>query len=490
MTGAGRERGLVVAAVVGLLVTGFLAISFGSYFASRSTVRDTVLRAELPLTADSVYSEIQRDLIRPILISSLMAADTFVRDWALAGERDAAPIVAYLAEIKRRFGAFTAFYVSDRTRTYYHAEGVLKTVREEDPRDAWFFRVRAMREAYEINLDPDMANSDALTIFINYRVEDFEGRFIGTTGVGLTVDAVRRLIDDYQSRFERTIFLANDRGKIVMVGKGGDVPEPEIAARGDLVRAAGPLPREGTRAFAYALRGETRLANVRYIPELQWFLFVEKSDEAGQAAVRRTLWLNLALAAAVTAIALAGALATLARYQRRIEALATTDPLTGLATRHGYRLLADQMEKELRRTPQRVSVLMADVDRFKSVNDARGHAAGDATLAAVGRALRAELRASDIRVRWGGDEFLVVLRGCDLVRAQDLAERIRRAAAAAAGPTAGVTLSVGVAERDPLEPLESTVARADHALMDAKRAGRDRVAVAAPPNTPARPPAG
>ncbi|MFN8757473.1 MAG: GGDEF domain-containing protein, partial [Tagaea sp.] len=184
------------------------------------------------------------------------------------------------------------------------------------------------------------------------------------------------------------------------------------------------------------------------------------------------------------------ALATLARYQRRIEALATTDPLTGLATRHGYRLLADQMEKELRRTPQRVSVLMADVDRFKSVNDTRGHAAGDATLAAVGRALRAELRASDIRVRWGGDEFLVVLRGCDLVRAQDLAERIRRAAAAAAGPTAGVTLSVGVAERDPLEPLEATVARADHALMDATRAGRDRVAVAAPPNTPARPPAG
>lgn len=477
MTNPARERGILVAAVVGLLVAGFLATSLGSFFASRASVREAILSGELPLTADTVYSEIQRDLIRPILISSLMAADTFVRDWVIAGETEPAPIVAYLGEIKRRFGAFTAFFVSERSRVYYHAEGVLKTVREDDPRDAWYFRVRTMRADYEINLDPDMANLDALTIFINYRVYDHNDGFIGTTGVGLTVDAVRRLLDDYQSRFGRTVYFADARGRIVMVGKGGDVPEPDLASRGDLARAAGTLPREGAHAFEYMLKGETRLANARFIPELEWFLFVEKSDAAGQAAVRRTLWINLALAAAVTGLALIGALATLGRYQRRIEALATTDSLTGLSTRHGYGLLAEQMEKELRRTPQKVSVLMADVDRFKAINDARGHAAGDAALRAVGQALRDELRASDILTRWGGDEFLVLLRGCDLPHARELAERVR-GAAAAADPNGGLRLSVGVAERRHGESLERAIARADDALLVAKRAGRDRVALA------------
>jgi diguanylate cyclase (GGDEF)-like protein len=472
-----RERGILVAAVAGLLVAGFLATSLGNFFASRASVRDAILGSELPLTADTVYSEIQRDLIRPVLIASLMAADTFVRDWAIAGETDPAPIVAYLGEIKRRFGAFTAFFVSERTRVYYHAEGVLKTVREDDPRDAWYFRVRTMRAEYEINLDPDMANLDALTIFINYRVFDHADGFIGTTGVGLTVDAVRRLLDDYQSRFGRTVYFADARGRIVMVGKGGDVPEPDLAARGDLARAAGTLAREGAHAFEYTLKGETRLANARFIPELDWFLFVEKTDAAGQAAVRRTLWINLALAAAVTGLAILGALATLGRYQRRIEALATTDSLTGLSTRHGYALLAEQLEKGLRRAPRKISVLMADVDRFKTINDSRGHAAGDAALRVIGAALRTELRASDILTRWGGDEFLMLLPDCDLKHARKLAERVR-AAVAAADPSGALNLSVGVAERRTDEPFERAIGRADDALLAAKRAGRDRVVLA------------
>ena len=76
-----------------LLLAGFLVNSISSYWVSKSNVRKTIIESSLPLTSDNVYSEIQRDLLRPIFISSLMANDTFLRDWVIAGEQEMDPIV-------------------------------------------------------------------------------------------------------------------------------------------------------------------------------------------------------------------------------------------------------------------------------------------------------------------------------------------------------------------------------------------------------------
>ncbi len=197
-----------------LLLTGFLINSISSYWVSRNNVRKTIVESSLPLTSDNVYSEIQRDLLRPIFISSLMANDTFLRDWVIAGEEEIDPIVRYLNEIRVKYGTITSFFVSEQTKNYYHYSGVLKQVSEEDWRDSWYFRVRDMDQPYEINVDPDLANRDEMTIFINYRVYDFGGRFIGATGVGLTVGSVNRLISSYEAKFNRQIYFTNNEGRI------------------------------------------------------------------------------------------------------------------------------------------------------------------------------------------------------------------------------------------------------------------------------------
>ena len=92
-----------------LLSTGFAATSLVSYFVSRNSIRHEIVLNELPLTTDNIYSEIQKDLIRPIFISSAMAHDTFLRDWVLAGEQDAEKITRYLKEVQSKNGAVTAF---------------------------------------------------------------------------------------------------------------------------------------------------------------------------------------------------------------------------------------------------------------------------------------------------------------------------------------------------------------------------------------------
>ena len=160
-----------------LLVIGFTTTSLINYFTAAGAFRTEMTEDILPLTSDNIYSEIQKDLVRPAFISSMMASDTFLRDWVLSGEEDSEQITKYLSEIKEKYGLVSSFFVSESTQTYYYAGGILKTVSQQDNRDQWYFRVRHMQRPYEINVDPDMADRDKLTIFINYRVLDYKGNY-------------------------------------------------------------------------------------------------------------------------------------------------------------------------------------------------------------------------------------------------------------------------------------------------------------------------
>ncbi|MBI5178262.1 MAG: GGDEF domain-containing protein, partial [Nitrospinae bacterium] len=118
------EKQRLVLLVSLALVSGFLVTSLASYYVSKSAMHDSIVKQALPLTSDNIYSEIQRDLLRPIFISSMMAQDTFLRDWALRGEKDVEAIVRYLTEVKNKYNTFTSFFVSERTRNYYHPTGI------------------------------------------------------------------------------------------------------------------------------------------------------------------------------------------------------------------------------------------------------------------------------------------------------------------------------------------------------------------------------
>lgn len=183
----------------------------------------------------------------------------------------------------------------------------------------------------------------------------------------------------------------------------------------------------------------------------------------------------------ITAVSgvLARALKTSEAFEAMREAT-LVDPLTGCATRaEGIR----RFEAELRRAERSnssLAVLLLDLDQFKSINDRYGHNTGDAVLSAVGETLLGTLRASDIRCRWGGEEFLVVLPESTLDRARAAAESLRQRIANAAaheGPhTVRTTTSIGITIARPGETdISRLLGRADAALYQAKSEGRNRV---------------
>lgn len=472
------DRRKLISLVCLLLCCGFLATTLISYFSSRDTIRSAIIDTELPLTSDNVYSEIQRDLVRPVVISSMMSRDTFLRDWVIGGEQNVAQMTRYLKEVMSHYGAFTAFFVSDVSKSYYHADGLLKQVAPTEPRDAWYFRVRQMKEPYEINVDPDLANRDKLTIFINYRVLDYRGHYIGATGVGLTVDAVVAIIQDYQTRYGRTIYFANSAGDIVLAGRSKEGGEhrrnirdiPGLRDQADAILAS----KGGS--FEYESETGRHFLNVRYIPELKWRLFVIKDEKLAVSDVRRALYFNLLVCACVTLLVLALLYISFNRYNKALEEMAATDSLTGLANRHALKLLLDQAMRDAARHGSPMTAILIDIDHFKALNDSKGHLAGDRVLRNMGQMLKSSLRTSDIACRWGGEEFLIVLKNTDLASALPIAETLRqRVADMPAADAEAIRISMGVVAWHVGETIEALLERADMQLYRAKQEGRDRV---------------
>ncbi|MGF6555206.1 diguanylate cyclase (GGDEF)-like protein [Pseudomonas sp. S30_BP2TU TE3576] len=478
------QRSLVFT-LVALLGAGFLATSFLSYYASRASIRDNIVNTELPLTSDTVYSEIQKDLVRPILISSMMARDTFMRDWVVNGEKDSDQMTRYLNEVMTHYGAYTAFFVSNTSLTYYHAKGVLKQVKATEPRDAWYFRVRDMKDPYEINVDPDLANKDDLTFFINYKVYDYNDRFIGAAGVGLTVDAVIKLIDKYQQRYQRSVYFVDNFGRLVLTGAEGGPQGARIGQKlgeldsmKDLVSR---LPQPHSGSYEYSVQGQGHFLNVRFIPELNWYLFVDKREDSALGEIRQSLYLNLLICLLVTLTVLALLNRVIKCYQDKIQAQAILDSLTELPNRRGFDLLAAQAMHEARREPKPLTALLLDLDHFKALNDTYGHLAGDQVLIGFARDLESCLRHSDIVCRWGGEEFIVLLKDTDGKTGLMIAEKIRQHVEQQRyiynDKALQLTVSIGLTTLQADDTLHSLLSRADHAMYRAKQTGRNRTSV-------------
>jgi diguanylate cyclase (GGDEF)-like protein len=176
--------------------------------------------------------------------------------------------------------------------------------------------------------------------------------------------------------------------------------------------------------------------------------------------------------------------AELAIANRRLEHAALTDSLTELPNRRAAMTLLEQAWCAATRAGHSLAAMMIDVDHFKRINDAHGHAVGDATLREVAQALRTATRREDSVCRVGGEEFLVVCPDTDLKTTLHFADRLRGAVQSLRIETGRgierITISVGVVGREAdMTDMEALIAAADKALYAAKHAGRNRTCLIA-----------
>ncbi|WP_374673201.1 diguanylate cyclase [Ideonella sp.] len=308
-------------------------------------------------------------------------------------------------------------------------------------------------------------------------------------------DAFRRVVDERPSRLARVLMaVAVAALALCMAGAVPYGPALSVysAAVGVLFMGTAWLltrqPRSGSTAVTWLAALVAAVLGTLFWLRAGLALTADQASLA-PAGTSPSSWALFGVGA-LYAVAGSLALHTLVhdRHRREVVAALRRDGLTGVLTR---RALFEQVGEALSRAPHAgFAVVMIDVDHFKRLNDGHGHQAGDAVLASLGRLLQNAVRLDDAVGRYGGEEFCLWLPGCPLADAAALAERVRAGAEAQAVRHAGggplhFTLSAGcaagagvVGSETPLAAFERVLRDADHALLDAKRGGRNRVVVA------------
>ncbi len=481
--GLSRDRWWLSLQLTLVISLGFGSVALFTYANALAAARTQVVESTLPLTLDALSADLQQDFVQPILFASSMAANTLLVDWVERGEQPSAAVQAYLSRIQAQHGATTAFFVSERTRRYYHSSGILKTVSPRSPQDAWFFRLRSSVAPYEVNLDRDTADLNRTTVFVNYRLLDARGRFLGAVGLGRSTSLLARRIEQAERINQIQVLFLDGNGRSLF----GAQPQQE-----PLLRQLGPGPQRsalGRRilgqprgAFQYRQGQEWVYLRSKHIPELRWILVVSQPLRIPTGLLWQSL-LQISLTALFTLIlALLLVLQLTGRHHHKLARLAHTDPLTGALNRASFPARFRRLQTAAAATGQPLALVLLDMDHFKAINDHFGHLSGDTVLRRVAEVIVDHTRPQDALFRWGGEEFVLLLPNCTAEQAcgvaRTLSPALRSAPVLAEGVKLAPTLSAGVTAIGAGESADAVLARADGALYAAKRAGRDRVMAA------------
>ncbi|WP_347905187.1 diguanylate cyclase [Pseudomonas purpurea] len=333
---------------------------------------------------------------------------------------------------------------------------------------------------------------------ISRRVNDSNGRFQGVLMAGIKMSYFDRFFKSFSIDDNGVMFLALSDGTLLARRPFEDQRIGTTLARGEIFQRYLPNAPSGNAMISSVIDDVVRLYGYRQLSAYPLVVAAATSEDEILKGWYGTAYQSSVIVAMVLlGVGLFGWVfihqvrngerieADLRAAQEALELIATHDSLTGLANR---RLFERALEIEFARGARQVSplsLIMLDIDFFKRYNDAYGHVAGDHCLAEVARALKHCChRKADLAVRYGGEEFAVLLPDTDLQGAMAIAEQIRRAVmdkniTHSGSPSGYVTVSLGCYSFVPngRDSIEVFIERADAALYQAKHSGRNRVAV-------------
>lgn len=468
----------IVIIITALLFTLSTSLTVINYVESMNSTRKQLKNSSLPLTIDNIYTEIQKQIIEPNLISSMMAHDTFMKDWLAHEENDVEQIILYLETIKNKYQMFTTFLVSEKSQNYYTASGLLEKITLNNKNNAWYFNFKNNPEVSEINIDYNKFMGQSLIMFINHKIYDDKFRMIGATGIGLKTSYINDMLKHFRQRYNFKVFFINESGKVVISEQGVNELK-QLSDLPELKKLIPDITSKERQLFEYTQSGESYLLTTKYIPELDFYLLVEAKVDNFTQSVREAFYFNIMISLLITLLITIIVLLYVRKIHSKLNYLASNDTLTGLPNRRAFYSQLEHFIALKARHQQDLSLIFVDVDDFKIVNDVQGHDVGDNVLISIASTLKSTIRHTDFIARWGGEEFIILLIDTSLQDAQLVAEQLRKDiennAYLIEHAKKRLTISLGVTHARDGDDADSLFKRADNALYQAKTTGKNRV---------------
>ena len=255
-----------------VLLSGF------SYFTVSTRALDNQRLSDL---SSHVLLKINREILPPIHMSSTMANNTWFKQWVKSGEKDSQEVILYLSEILNRNHLLTSFFISDKTLNYYHPDGVLRKIDRNNPEDNWYLEAKNMPHDYVLNIDEDRRHNNTITLFINHKVFDQQGQFIGITGVGLELIKLKQLLADFTESSYQGLVLVDRQGQILLGPESYDQHSflDSVKLKGLISKVIGSTEDYVTDSAGLGLSSRGRLErsysmHSKYIEELKAHLVI------------------------------------------------------------------------------------------------------------------------------------------------------------------------------------------------------------------------
>ena len=308
----------------------------------------------------------------------------------------------YLSDIKEQFECSTAFMTLQNDYAYFTEWGFIKNLDPENPDDDWFERFRDSGKDFELNIDNDQANDNRITVYVNYRMEDENGDFIGVCGVGVKLDEINSLISTLEAEHSIKIELISTDGKVQVAGE----ESLKQQADSDALEMIEQYRTSDSYLYSGSRSGQYRILS--YIQDCRWYLFIEHGEST--VSRYRDIIRDNVVAYLIMLIVLGFIGFILSKLNKDNELLheaAEIDKLTNVGNRRAYEDAVDEYRSG--KNIRDLTVFVADINGLKGINDTLGHSAGDTAIKETAEGL-CRCFAEDGNVyRTGGDEFIVLV---------------------------------------------------------------------------------
>ena len=466
-----KYKSRIILLITAVIFIGMLLIVTINFYSYSRIIREDILNIS-KLTSTNIYSKINNELTKPIFVSLTMANDSFVKNWFL-NERDD-EIIEYLNGIRNKYHYNSTFLVSANTLNYYHYNGLFKKINPLDSHDIWFYDFLDTNLKYDLDIDQDEVDNHLLTIFVNCKIFDQDENVLGITGVGIQVDYVQEILQEFESSYNLEAFLIDSAGLVQVHSDSSQIEKrnifseklynglkSDIINRGDLLNISEMKVAENNGYIISC-----------FIEDFDWYLVVRKDTSVLKRTLYSQMFVELIIFIIVTGVVIFIVISLILYNERKILNLSMTDSLTGLYNRRGFDIRLKRLVDS--ETDNKFCVFLFDIDNFKLINDRYGHLQGDKVLKRIVDLFNEVIKGC-IFSRWGGDEFSGILFA-DLHEASELLNVLRKKVESDKHLREfNVTLSIGIVESSEIETEESLMRKADRAMYKAKSEGKNKI---------------